>query len=103
MDKSNPLLIPMFQDLSNGILGVQFESCSLHEFLFRDVRLLKNYNSQVDYHLEVFGFSSFALSHFLRCAQVLRCYFSLHHILCPNLGCKFNVMVMIFQEHNWLC
>jgi hypothetical protein len=59
MDKSNPLLIPMFQDLSNGILR-KFEPCSLHAYLFKDFRLLKD-NSQVDYHLEMFGFSSFAL------------------------------------------
>jgi hypothetical protein len=61
MDKSNPLLILMFQDHSNGILG-KFEPCSLHAYLLKKIRLLKD-NSQVDYHLEMFGFSSFALSH----------------------------------------
>ncbi len=66
MDKSNPFLIPMFQALFNGILGVQFEPCSLHAFLLKDFRLLKNYNSQVDYHLEMFGFSSFAFSYILK-------------------------------------
>ncbi len=60
MDKSNPLLIPMFQDLSNGILG-KFEPCSLHAYLLKKIQLLKD-NSHVDYHLEMFGFSSFAFS-----------------------------------------
>jgi hypothetical protein len=63
LENVNPLLIYMFQDLSNDILGAQFGLPYYMHFYLKVSRFPLDYNFQNVYHLGLFWTPFFAFSH----------------------------------------
>jgi hypothetical protein len=105
----NPLLIYMFQDLSNDILGAQFRPPYYMHFYSKVSRFPLDYNFQNVCHLGLLWTPFFAFFH--TCDNVLEfwetlstCshFHSLAYVMSPKLGSQHPKTIMkILFPHQW--
>jgi len=100
MKNVNPFLIFKFQNLSNGIVNVQFGHC-FHLFFFFNSKLLRDYNVQSALHLGILETHFLAFSyiwHFVKICLNLKKNSNSISFSYLSLGHKLKTKVTILKN-----